>query len=131
MDITNFQDHLQSEIQNKPYENLNNIVLEDGVYYYSPKGSSKNGVYEWDSLADESFRIATLEELRGDKDFMDSVFDVFKTLPSETKSKLNGADLNVILREIMDETLGFGLPFTLLDAASFSKELEYYNVKNK
>ena len=125
MSIPSFGEYRKNEISTKPYENLSSIEIGENEFYFSEKGSDENGNYEWESLADSSFKVVTLEDLAKNEKFIGDLIDVAIKNEVSVKDK----ELKVLLRDVMDETLGFDLPFTLLDTNSFNKELTYYNAK--
>ena len=57
--------------------------------------------------------------------------DKFIDVASKHEIKLDNKELKVAIRDLMDETLGFNLPFTLLNNEMFNKELTYYNAKKQ
>jgi len=130
MSLTNFSDHQKKEITKNPHLHLDKIDLSESDYYYSPIGSTPNGIYEWNSLSDESFRIVDISALFEDEDFRSRL--ATELFENKIKIEVNDeASLNRALIELYDQTLGYGLSFTLLNVEEFNKEFLYYNAKRK
>lgn len=130
MSLPNFSEHQRKEIIKNPHLHLDKIQLGPTDYYYSTKGANSNGIYEWEFLSDESFKIVNLQELLNDTDFKNKLSaELFeRRINIEVKDELS---LSRALRELYEETLGYGLSFTLLNSDEFNKEFSYYNAKAK
>lgn len=129
MSLSNFGKHREEEIINKPYENLKSIDVSDDSFYFSHKGSDQNGNYEWEKISDPSFQIVSIDQLREDTEFMEKLKSACEKF--EVEFKTEEEQFKVTLRNLYDETAGFDLPFTLLDADAFNKELLYHNAKEQ
>lgn len=130
MSLSNFSEYQKKEVLANPHLHLDKIELGKDDYFYSTKGSNKNGIYEWEDISDDTFRLKNIKELFNDEDFRNNLAgELF-----ENKIKINVKDEETLvraLRELYDQTLGYGLSFTLLNVDEFNKEYLYYNAKRK